>query len=157
VAAGIIEHEGRVLLVQNVRKGGHSDWSTPGGVVEQGEDVQVGLTREVVEETGLVVDDWHGPLYSVETIAHDMGWHLTVQVFRARSWSGEVTVGQDPDGIVVDAAFLDLAQCADRLAGNAQWVREPVLEWLEGRWDDHRSYRYHLAGTDRASMIVTRA
>ncbi len=156
VAGGIIEVEGRVLLVENLRRHGGTDWSPPGGVVESGEVAVDGLTREVVEEVGLSVSAWSGPLYSVETIAADMGWHLSVQVFKAITWSGDVTVGNDPDGIVTDARFLDAIGCAERMSANGQWVREPLLTYLEERWDDHRVFRYALHGRERNSVSVTR-
>ena len=156
VAGGIIEVEGRVLLVENLRRNGTTDWSPPGGVVESGEESIDGLTREVLEETGLVVDSWHGPIYTVETVAIDMGWHLSVKVFRALSWNGDVAVGEDPDGIVTDARFLDHSGCEERMAGNGLWVREPLLSWMGERWPDHRAFRYLLEGTNRSAMTVTR-
>ena len=156
VAGAIIEESGRVLMVENVRRNGSTDWSTPGGVIEHGEEATAGLAREVVEETGLIVDEFVGPLYSVEAIAADMGWHMTVQVYRAVSWRGHVSVGDDPDGIVVNARFLDHDDAAEHLATNARWVREPIMEWLHHRWSDHRAFRYELIGADRATLVVNR-
>src|SRR3954454_890759 len=66
VASGLIERDGELLLVRNVRRNGVEDWSTPGGVVDA-EDLSLlaALTREVEEETGLVVSEWVGPVYEV--------------------------------------------------------------------------------------------
>ena len=155
VAAAIIEGDDGLLLVQNRRRNGQSDWSTPGGVVELGESALDGLAREVAEETGIVVRSWSGPVYSVETAAPDMGWHLRVEVYRATEWVGELAI-DDPDGIVIDAEFVAHDACSARLLGNSRWVHEPLCEWIDARWDDHRWYRYHLAGADRDSMAVTR-
>jgi 8-oxo-dGTP diphosphatase len=156
VAGGIVEVDGRVLLVENLRRNGRTDWSTPGGVVESGEEALVGLTREVAEETGLEVAQWSSALYSVETVAPELGWHLRVQVFRAMSWSGHVSTGSDPDGIVIGARFADRRECEALLAEGGQWVREPLLAWMAERWDDHRAFRYLLSGTSRDTMTVTR-
>ena len=156
VAAAIIEGDQGLLLVQNRRRNGLTDWSTPGGVVEEGESALAGLAREVNEETGIIVRDWSGPLYSVETAAPDMGWDLRVEVYRALDWHGKLTI-DDPDGIVVDAEFVAHTACPARLLGNARWVHEPLCEWIETRWEEHRSYRYRLEGADRATMAVTRA
>jgi len=106
VGGAVIEGPECLLLVQNLRANGSLDWTPPGGVIEvrDGESLLDGLTREVVEETGLQVTAWHGPLYRVTTTAPAMGWRMLVEVYLAVSVEGEVRVGEDPDGIVVDAA-----------------------------------------------------
>jgi len=46
----------RVLLVERARSPWRGYWSLPGGVLETGEHLQEGIRREVLEETGLVVE-----------------------------------------------------------------------------------------------------
>lgn len=68
----IVIDEGRLLVVKRARAPGQGQWSIPGGRVEAGETLTEAVTREVFEETGLVVvtadlvgwaerrgDDWH--------------------------------------------------------------------------------------------------
>ncbi|MEL7209908.1 MAG: NUDIX hydrolase, partial [Actinomycetota bacterium] len=98
VAGGLVERAGSLLLVRNRRRDGRVDWSPPGGVVDPGESVLVGLGREVLEETGLAVATWVGPAYLVDVTAPDMDWHLTVEVHRADRVSGSLRI-DDPDGI----------------------------------------------------------
>ena len=106
VAGGLILGDDGLLLVRNRRRNGALDWSPPGGVIDEGETVLAGLTREVEEETGLVVSRWDGPAYEVEVTAPGLGWHLRVEAHVAVDFAGAVRV-DDPDGIVVDAAFVD--------------------------------------------------
>ena len=74
VASALVEVDGALLLVRNERRGGFSDWSTPGGVIDaEDRSVLTGLTREVEEETGLRVTDWEGPVYEVRAVAQDVG------------------------------------------------------------------------------------
>ncbi len=159
MASGIVEGPEGVLLVCNRRTDGRSDWSPPGGVIEvaAGESVVDGLTREVAEESGIVVSDWEGPVYEVEAVARDMGWHLQVEVYLATVWSGELMV-DDPDGIVVDAAFFSVERCADLLSHTWLPTHEPLGQWLAERWvrADARSFRYRVEGADRASMSISR-
>jgi 8-oxo-dGTP diphosphatase len=158
VAGALVEVDGALLLVRNERRGGYSDWSTPGGVVDDADrSVLAGLTREVEEETGLFVSEWEGPLYEVEAVARDLGWRLRAQVFRAVTFEGDLRVA-DPDGIVVEAAFFDTVGCADRLADGARWVREPLAEWMAERWgpDAARGYAYDVHGTRREELAVVR-
>jgi ADP-ribose pyrophosphatase YjhB (NUDIX family) len=157
VGGAVIESDGNVLLVRNRRRDGSHDWSPPGGVIDAGEDVLTGLTREVLEETGLEVSAWEGPLYAVTIVAEGLGWRLAVEAWRAVEWAGRLRL-DDPDGIVVDARFVPIAECSDHLFGVHQWVREPLTEWLAERWalEVVRPYRYAVEGADRASIVVTR-
>lgn len=54
VATGglVTNSQGRVLLIKSPRYG---DWEFPGGQVEEGETITHALKREVLEETGIVV------------------------------------------------------------------------------------------------------
>lgn len=157
VASGLIESERGLLLVENRRRNGRHDWSTPGGVVEvhEGESVLDGLTREVYEETGVTVNAWEGPVYEVEAIAEGLGWHLRVEVHRAVAFEGELRPA-DPDGIVVAARYIALEQCHERLATNSRWVREPLGAWLGERWTATRRYRYRIDGATREKINVVR-
>ena len=155
VGGALIESADGLLLVRNKRRDGSHDWSTPGGVIEEGEDLLDGLAREVEEETGLVVTEWAGPLYEVRIIAPQMGWRLRVEAHRALAFSGDLAL-DDPDGIVVDARFVAAHEHEAHLRGCTPWVREPLLEWLTERWDVLRGFAYDVVGQDRASMTVTR-
>jgi 8-oxo-dGTP diphosphatase len=156
VGGALVEDDaGHVLLVQNRRRDGSHDWSPPGGVIDEGETLLEGLTREVAEETGLIVSGWIGPAYEVVIEAPGLGWRLRVEAWRATGFTGEVRI-DDPDGIVVDVRFVAPQACAPHLDGCPAWVREPLSEWLAGRWDGTRSFGFDIDGGDRASMIVTR-
>ncbi len=157
VASGLVESAEGLLLVQNRRRDGRLDWSPPGGVVEvaDGESVVDGLTREVEEETGLVVTEWEGPVWEVEAEAEGMGWRLRVEVHRAVAFTGELRV-DDPDGIVIDARFVAGEACAEQLAGTWLPTHEPLAAWLAERFTEPRAYRYRVEGADRASMVVVR-
>lgn len=129
VASGIIVNKQELLLVQNRRRNGSLDWSTPGGVVDPGEEVLEALQREVVEETSLVVDGWSAMRYVVDVdfVGRDMTLHA--QVFEAVGHHGDLHV-DDPDHVVVDGRWVDSGQ-ADELLGTApQWVAEPMRHWM---------------------------
>jgi 8-oxo-dGTP diphosphatase len=155
VGGGLILGRDGLLLVRNRRRNGELDWSPPGGVIDEGETLLAGLTREVVEETGVVVSRWRGPVYEVEVEAPGLGWHLRVEAHLAVDFAGEVHV-DDPDGIVVDARFVGPHECPGHLEAAHRWVREPVGEWLAERWEGSRSFGYHIAGTDAAALHITR-
>ena len=171
LAGGVlIDERGHVLLVENRRRSGERDWSTPGGVIDPGEQLIEGLTREVVEETGLVVAEWSGPLYRIEVTAPGLGFHLLVEAHLALGYEGELEI-DDPDGIVVGAEFVDRRVARTRLVSAPPWVSEPLLDHLElgpgdrGSFDrapvepsrsDVRHYGYRLEGSGAADRLVVR-
>ena len=154
VVSGLIEDGESLLLVANQRRNGSIDWSPPGGVIDPGEHALGALTREVAEETGLVVDEWFGPVCEIKVEFGERGGTLRVLVYRAESWSGAITI-DDPDGIVIDAGFHELASCHDRLCESPLWVAAPLTDWLRERWSESRSYAYRVvSGSDIGSFVV---
>ena len=174
VASALIERDGHLLLVRNVRNGGGEDWSTPGGVIDaDDESIIAGLAREVCEETGLRITQWAGPAYEVIATAHDMGWRMRCEVHQVAAFAGDIIVG-DPDGIVVEAGFHPPEHAADLLTACPRWVREPITDWIAAPWPTAgvdlrtsmealprvdgamRRYEYAVFGTRRADLRVER-
>ncbi len=158
VGGAVLESADGLLLVRNRRASGDHDWTPPGGVIDSSDATLLdGLTREVVEETGLTVHRWEGPLYRVIAEAPDLGWRMHCEVHRALQFSGELVIA-DPDGIVVDAAFVDVVETDVRLADGHMWVREPLQAWLAERWDGvaTREFRYCVRGATPAEFVVER-
>jgi mutator protein MutT len=52
----LIFERGRILMAQRGKEPLKGWWSLPGGAVEAGETLEAAIRREVLEETGLVVD-----------------------------------------------------------------------------------------------------
>jgi 8-oxo-dGTP diphosphatase len=52
----VIVQDGRVLLIRRAQEPLKGEWSLPGGAVELGETLEQAVRREVLEETGLVIE-----------------------------------------------------------------------------------------------------
>ena len=155
VAGALIVQDDAVLLVANRRRDGRLDWTPPGGVVDQGETPRQALTREVVEETGHIVDDWSELVYTVAVEFVDREMTLGVEVYRSATWTGSLTF-DDPDGIVEEGVFADAAHAGRLLDSAPQWVREPVTDWLAGRVPPGPHFDYLARGADPRRLVVER-
>jgi hypothetical protein len=88
-------------------------------------------------------------------MAPDAGFFLVVEAHLAMAFSGSLTV-DDPDGIVIDAEFVDRATVASRLDGASPWVAEPLLAHLHNGIDDGRVFRYRVDGRSGSDRRVSR-
>jgi ADP-ribose pyrophosphatase YjhB (NUDIX family) len=52
---GVVIEDGRALLIRRGSEPLLGQWSIPGGTLELGETLETGVSRELLEETGLVV------------------------------------------------------------------------------------------------------
>ena len=113
-------HGGKVLLI---KRGGHpfiGDYAFPGGFVEEDEDCETAVARELFEETN--VDDIKlSQLVTVSTPNRDPRWRNITVVYAARIDGGIKAVGGDDadDAKIFDftyerhGEFADMRFCAD--------------------------------------------
>ncbi len=153
VGGALIRHGDGLVLVSNRRRDRSVEWTPPGGVIDEGETVLVGLAREVREETGLVVRSWAHCSYTVTVDAPDMGWRLQVEAWEVADIEGDVLIA-DPDGIVEQVRHASSAEATDLLQASPPWVNAPVTEWLAGAVSD--SYRFVLRGVERRNARIER-
>jgi len=103
---GIVIHEEKVLLVKVTY--GHQGWILPGGYVRPTETIGDAVRREVLEETGLIVEPLE--LVSVRSRITE-GRNDLYATFLVKVVGGELK----PDGReTVDARYFTLAEMEDR-------------------------------------------
>lgn len=81
-----------VLLVRHAHQDRPPFWCFPGGLVEEREDLIAALKRELVEETGIMVE----PL-SVVAVQEFKREKLLEVIFLCKHTGGETILGSDPD------------------------------------------------------------
>ncbi len=155
VVSGLVADERGLLLVANKRRGGSVDWSTPGGVVDEGETSVGALTREITEETGLSVSEWGSLAWTVEVDFVDLAMHLDVEVHAAESFDGSIAL-EDPDGIVTAVEFMSGNAALERLEASPLWVSEPLRSWIVAPWESTCHFAYLAHGTNPATMSAER-
>ena len=80
VAAAVIDAQDRVLAI---RRADNDQWEPPGGVLELDETFEAGVAREVLEETGLVVE-----AVALTGVYKNMVRGIVALVFRCRIVAG---------------------------------------------------------------------
>lgn len=98
MGALIFDESARILLVERGREPLRGLWSLPGGGVETGETLSSAVAREVLEETGLVVEP--GPAVEIfeRIMPDDQGrpeYHYVLVDFICRITSGALVPGDD--------------------------------------------------------------
>jgi 8-oxo-dGTP diphosphatase len=92
---GAIVHDGtgRLLLIQRGHDPEAGRWSLPGGRVEPGETDAQALAREMLEETGLIVQA--GPLIGAVERPGSGDTVLDIRDYTATVTGGSLTAGDD--------------------------------------------------------------
>jgi 8-oxo-dGTP pyrophosphatase MutT (NUDIX family) len=155
--AAIQDGSGRVLLMQRADNG---EWDFPGGAMELGETLTESLTREVAEETGLLVEPVR--LVGIYTSAGDhnytypngdqvQGWGAFFECrvvggsLRARDGEALELAFFPPDQPRLDSAVLRRMK-ADFLAGQEEATFDPP-ELLDGTTAEYCSLLRQHVGT----------
>lgn len=107
LGVGVVVFAGqRVLLIRRARPPRLGQWSIPGGLVELGETLAEAARREVLEETGVELQELR-PIETVETIERDPEGRVRHHYVLIDFWAearGTATVASDE---VLEIAWAD--------------------------------------------------
>ena len=129
----VIVHQGRVVLIKRRFEPLAGQWSLPGGAVDVGETLVECVAREMLEETGLVVEV--GPVVEVfDRIIRDgdgrVQFHYVLVDYVCRPIGGTLQAGSD----VAEAVYAEPAELAGfALADPATAVIQRALVLAVGK------------------------
>lgn len=132
VAVCIVEYQGGVVLVQRANEPGLGQWALPGGFVDWDEDVEDAARREVLEETGLVIE--LDGLVDAQSF-FEPGKHGVAIFYRAVVGGGTLQAGDDAAAAAVfPAEALPPVAFATHERALARWLtqRQAAAESLHG-------------------------
>jgi ADP-ribose pyrophosphatase YjhB (NUDIX family) len=104
VAGAVIREDGRVLAIQRADNG---HWEPPGGVLELDEDIEAGVRREILEETGL-----HVRVGGLTGVYKNLKRGIVALVFCCSPRAGE----PQPSREATRVAWLTADEVRDRMA-----------------------------------------
>ena len=113
--AGLLINGGRVLLVRQEKDDRHY-WLLPGGGVEEGEELEDALLREITEECGRPPSAIRGPIAMAETIPPadvPTGRHILHMVFAIELAQTSIDTFTSNDDAVLGHAFVDQHELGD--------------------------------------------
>lgn len=124
----ILNSENEVLL-QKRRDGG---WGLPGGLMEMGESLEETAKREVMEETGFLIDKLHllgvfsGPEYYLKVANGDELYSVTA-VYYTRHVTGKLTIDYSEAETL---QYFSLLSLPENLANGYLSYIEPYIPQL---------------------------
>jgi len=134
---GVILLEGKVVLVRRRFEPLAGRWSLPGGMLEVGETLEAGVSREMTEETGLEIEV--GPVIEVfDRITYDKSqrvqFHFVLVDYLCWPSGGQLQAGSDVDRAVLaapsDFQNYNLTEKVTEVIGRALKLADQVIKGL---------------------------
>lgn len=114
-------------------------WTSPGGHVDEGEEIFAAARREVFEESGIEVDDRSLELIRAErVISHRTGAPFVVFAFIAHVDKSRATAKNDPDKEISEWKWLTLSKETPELQPEARHAKEDFVLMHLGIWNGRR-------------------
>ncbi len=124
IVAGLVERDGRFLLVKEMMESGTEKWIIPGGTVEFGESLEDALIREMKEETNLDVEIERF-LDFKEIIRTQFDYHTVIFFFLVRAKNSGIKLEEK----ILDHGFFTKDEAKDMpLAESARWLFDTHVE-----------------------------
>jgi ADP-ribose pyrophosphatase YjhB (NUDIX family) len=140
-AGALVAHDGRLLMIHQRRPYG-THWEVPSGYYESGESLEDAARREVLEETGVVVEI--GPLVATMVWEREADARRNVLTWFVGAATGDPEPTPQLDEDIDAAAFVDPTSMADEI--------HPLVRAIVNRWWPTRDVGFHVHAT-----VVVRA
>lgn len=149
VAVGLVS-EGLILTGQ---RRDNQKWTSPGGHMDDGETILQAARREVLEESGITIENRHLELVHAEkTISHRTGKEFVVFAFVANIEKTLASAKNDPDKEISEWRWVPMSMSSPELQPEMRHAKvDHVLRHL-GLWPTEA----HMARLKRGSKIVDR-
>ncbi|MET9073895.1 NUDIX domain-containing protein [Streptomyces sp. NPDC004232] len=125
IAAAVIVHDGRLLLVRRRVAEGSLSWTLPAGKVEPGETVGAAAVREALEEAGVTVEPVR---FLGERVHPESGRRMSYTACRLLAGTARAASPRE----VAEVAWVTRAEVAELIPGDLySSVQEYLTEVVE--------------------------
>jgi len=122
--------DGRVLLLEQEQPGRSLSFDTPGGRIEEGEDVLVAAKREMLEETGYEAGEFI--LLDAQQPVNKVDWAVYTFIAKDLKKIGNI----NPDaGEKIKLFPVDFDRLLDMVTEENFYSPEPMIKFLEAKYD----------------------
>lgn len=127
---GVVIHGNRVLLIRRGREPLKGEWSIPGGMLELGESLEDGVSREIWEETGLKVRPLEALLVfdRIQKKGKRIQYHYVIIDYICLRIGGRLKPGSD----VLDARWVEREEIPEyRITRKAAAVIHDAFDFVK--------------------------
>ena len=133
IVGGVIEKDGKVLLVQEKQERCYGKWNLPAGHLDFNESLIDGAKREIKEETGCDVELIQVANIANRILENDIFLQIT---FRAKLINETIKI--DPEEIL-DVKWFDINDVLnnmDEQLRDLKFIKQPIKNILENKVGD---------------------
>lgn len=123
VVVGIVDAQFRLLCG---KRRDNKLWTCPGGHVDKGEDLELAAKREVLEETGIKLDNLT-LIDSKKFVSHRTGKEFVVFAYKAKVFSASATNKNDPDREVSEWKWVPILKNSEELLPENRHAKEDLI------------------------------
>ena len=130
IVGGIIEKDGKILLVQEKKKSCYGKWNIPAGHLEPNESIIQGAIREIKEETGCDVE-----LTGIATVQNVLLKDDIIIgiIFATKLLNESITINPEE---IIDAKWFnidDVLNNMDNELRNLEFIKQPIKNIKENK------------------------
>lgn len=130
IVGGIVEKEGKILMVQEKKKFCYGKWNIPAGHLDPNETIIEGAIREIREETGCEVKATGVAIVANKVMPDDV---LVEIIFSTKLVNEEIKINPDE---ILDVKWIDkedILNNMDEELRDITFIKKPIMNIIDGK------------------------
>ena len=130
IVGGIVEKEGKILMVQEKKKFCYGKWNIPAGHLDPNETIIEGAIREIREETGCEVKATGVAIVANKVMPDDV---LVEIIFSTKLVNEDIRINPDE---ILDVKWIDkedILNNMDEELRDITFIKKPIMNIIDGK------------------------